>query len=305
MGKMGWWAALGLPLQAGAADTPPRERLAERFAARQAGDGFTLGAGSFELPRGASVERDIAYGTDPAQQLDVYRPAAAKGAPVIFLAHGGGWNRGDKGGLRAVKNKVIHWVGKGYVLVSINYRVLPQARPLEQADDVAKALAFVQSKAASWGGDPAKVVLVGHSAGAHLLSLMSADPTIATRVGALPWLGTVAIDSAAFDVVRIMNERHFGLYDKAFGADPAYWRDASPLHRLTAKLAAPLLAVCSSRRSDSCAQAQGFAGKAQGLGGRVTVLPVDLSHMDANDQLGMPGPYTDAVDSFLRTLGLS
>lgn len=308
MSKITWLAALGLPLHHAASATPLRDLFLERAAERQANAGNAAGNSAatapFALPQDATVERDIAYGNDPAQRLDVYRPARAEGAPLIFMVHGGGWNQGDKGGLRAVKNKVTHWVEKGYVLVSVNYRVLPQARPVEQANDVAKALVFAQSKAISWGSDPAKFVLMGHSAGAHLVSLITADPTIATRLGAVRWLATISIDSAAFDVVDIMGRRHFGLYDKAFDQDPAYWREASPIHRLAGKLSAPLLAVCSNRRNDSCPQARAFAVKAESLGGRVQVLPVDLSHLEANDQLGSKGPYTDAVESFLRSVGL-
>lgn len=260
--------------------------------------------GPFELPPGATVERNVRYGPDPAQAIDIYRPAQADGAPVMLIVHGGAWSRGDKGLLRSVRNKVLHWVGRGCVLVSANYRVLPQARPLEQADDVARALAFVQHQARDWGADGSRVVLIGHSAGAHLVSLIAADPRIGARAGVESWRATISIDSAAFDLVRIMTRTHFDFYDRAFGADPADWRDASPFHRLQSPPAAPWLVVCSSLRGDSCPQAQAFAAKAAVLGGNVTVLEVALSHADLNDLLGAPGAYTDAVDAFLRTQAL-
>lgn len=302
MTKMGWLAALGLqalsPASAGS--------LREQWLERQSGEGGSAAnSGAFQLPAGASVEHDINYGEDPAQRLDVYRPAHAEGAPVIFMVHGGGWRLGDKGMLRSVKNKVTHWVGKGFVLISVNYRMLPSVRPLEQSHDVARALAFAQGKAKGWGGDASRFVLVGHSSGAHLVSLLTVDGSLATRLGVKPWLGTLALDSAAFDVVEIMQARHYGLYDTAFGASPDDWREVSPTHRMKGKLAAPLLAVCSSRRGDSCLQARAFAAKAVALGGLVSVLPVDLSHGDVNDQLGTTGAYTDSVDAFLRTLGLT
>mgnify|MGYP006210586909 CR=1 FL=1 len=78
----------------------------------------------------------------------------------------------------------------------------------------------------------------------------------------------------------------------------------TPMHRMTAKPAAPMLLVCSSDRDDSCAAAQGFATKGRGFGAHVTVLPVALNHMEINDRLGVPGDYTDAVDAFLRSVGL-
>lgn len=300
MTKLTWLAALAVLQPAASGQT-----LRERFAARQEAEGGRAGyASPFTLPQGIVAERDVSYGADPAQVLDVYRPSSAVDAPILFMVHGGGWKRGDKAAQGVVKNKVTYWAGKGYVLVSVDYRVLPKARPLDQADDVAKALAFVQAKAKAWGGDPSRVLLMGHSAGAHLVSLMTADPTIATRAGAKPWLGTISLDSGAFDVVEIMQGRHFDLYDNAFGSDPAIWRESSPTHRLKAKPGAPLLAVCSSRRRDSCPQAKAFAAKAETFGGRVVVLPVDLAHGEVNAQLGLPGPYTQSVVDFMRSVGL-
>ena len=254
-----------------------------------------------DLPDGARKLRDLAYGDDPAQRLDVYLPPNAQGAPVILMVHGGGWSRGDKALGSVVTNKATRWVSQGYLFISVNNRLTPEADPLQQAGDVARALAFAQTNAASWGGDPARFVLMGHSAGAHLVALLAADPALARQQGAGPWLGTIPLDSAAFDVVAIMEDRHFGLYDRAFGDDPAFWRSASPLHRL-AGAPAPMLLVCSSRREIACAQARTFAAKATSLGGSVSVLPVDLSHRQINTDLGLPGLYTDSVEAFLRPL---
>jgi len=255
------------------------------------------------LPADVKVVRDIAYGPDAAQRMDVYLPEHPAAAPVILMVHGGGWRRGDKAMGAGLANKIAHWVPEGYVVVSVNYRLAPQAGPLEQADDVAMALAFAQSKAPSWGADAARFVLMGHSAGAHLVALLAADPSIATRQHAQPWLGTVPLDSAAFDLMQTMEGPHFSLYDPIFKDDPALWRAASPQHRLT-RAPAPMLIVCSSKRRDACPQAQAFADTATSLGGRVTVLPVDLSHRDVNLTLGQDSAYTDSVVSILRSLGL-
>lgn len=309
MSRPEWFEALVAARSPDAVGGGLRERLLERARQLRAGDAAAprhamAARGPFELPPGARVERDIAYGPDPAQALDAYLPAHADGAAIVVVVHGGAWRRGDKSLLRSVRNKVLHWVGRGWVLVSINYRMLPQARPLEQAGDVARALAFVQQRAAAWGADGTRTVLLGHSAGAHLVSLIGADPRLGARTGVAPWAATISIDSAAFDLVQIMSRPHFGFYDAAFGSDPDVWRDASPLHRLDARPATPWLAVCSALRGDSCPQAQAFAAKAAALGGEVKVLPVALSHADLNDLLGAPGAYTEAVDAFLRALNL-
>ena len=287
--------------------------IAEAFQARRVaatsdeGDNTFLepdgGQSAARLPPGTRVERDVAYGPDSAQRLDVYLPAQAQAAPVVFMVHGGAWMVGDKAAAKVVDNKVAHWLPQGVALVSINYRMSRSPRVLDQVDDVARALALVQARASGWGLDTRRVLVMGHSAGAHLVALMTSDPALATAHGTQPWLGTVALDSAALDVPQIMQKRHYGFYDRVFGADPVFWASVSPLQRLQATPVVPMLLVCSSRRSDSCPPAHAFAARAQGLGGTVTVLPVNLSHADVNGTLGLDGPYTRAVDDFARKSG--
>lgn len=257
-----------------------------------------------DLPPDTRVMADLAYGSAPEQRLDVYLPPGLVRAPVIVMVHGGAWAFGDKAHDRVVENKAGHWLPLGYVLVSVNNRLLPDADPLEQADDVARAVAFIQANAAAWGGDPGRIVLMGHSAGGHLVALLSAAPEIGARHGVKPWRGTVVLDSAVFDVVRIMEApRHPRLYDRAFGEDPAFWRQASPLHRLNGR-PVPLLLACSSPRALSCAQAHGFARKVKDQGGTAEVLPLDMSHGEINADLGLAGAYTQAVDAFFNRIGM-
>ncbi|WP_241464144.1 alpha/beta hydrolase [Rhodoferax saidenbachensis] len=273
--------------------TTLRERIQERRAKAQ--------DAAEQSPR---VLRDVPYGTHPKQRMDIYLPAnpsETSAAPVIFMVHGGGWRVGDKNAASVVQNKIARWSPRGFVFISINNRLLPDADPLEQARDVARALATAQQQASTWGADPGKFILMGHSAGAHLVALLAASPTLARESGAAPWLGTVALDSAALDVAPIMQAKHFNLYDPAFGIDPAYWRAVSPLQVLDGS-ARPVLTVCSSRREDSCAQARGFVAKATSLGVRAQVLSQDLSHGDINQLLGKPGAYTEAVEAFMASL---
>lgn len=271
-----------------------RERLAAR---RQAAE-----MAQVPLPPGTRVVRDLAYGDDPRQRFDAYLPAGAHDAPVIVFVHGGAWAIGDKDNPGVVPNKAAYWLPKGFAFVSVNYRMLPEAEPLTQADDVAHAVAAVQKLASQWGADASRVVLMGHSAGAHLVALLGADPARLRIGGAQLPRGIVALDSAALNVVQILQSpRHFGFYDRAFGKDPAYWTAASPYHALTAA-SLPLLAVCSSQRADSCPQARAFADKARGLGVRVEVQPEDLSHAQINHELGAASAYTDAVGHFVASL---
>ena len=286
----------------GPASAPRRFERLRQLMGGDLDDGTADDRGPRAAPAGTRLVPDISYGPDPAQRFDVYvstRPAAGTApAPVIFFVHGGGWSRGDKTNGRVVEPKVAHWVDEGYVVISANYRMLPTP-VAQQADDVAAAIAFAQAQAGLWGGDPKRFILMGHSAGAHLVALIGAGAPTATRPQ--PWRGAVLLDSAALDVPAIMNNRHLGLYDRAFGADPRQWTSLSPIAQL-ARATPPMLAVCSSRRRESCGQADRFAAKANGLGGHVRVLREDLSHMEINATLGAGSDYTTQVDAFMQSV---
>lgn len=277
----------------GAEAASPRAGLRERMA------GTRERYAQRPLPAGTRVLRDVAYGAHPKQRFDVYLPPAPRDAPVLLMVHGGGWAVGDKTSEGVVANKAAHWLPRGWIVVSANHRLLPDAAPLVQAQDIAAATAKVQALAASWGGDPARVVLMGHSAGGHLVALLGADPGLLRAAGAHAVRGVVALDSGALDVPRTMREPPLRrIFDDAFGADPDIQRAASPIHRLRAG-APPMLAACSSLRLQACPQARDFARAADALGTRVEVLPVALSHKGVNHALGLPSPYTAQVDAFL------
>jgi len=263
----------------------------------------------------AGVQRiaDVPYGTDPAQRMDVYVPtspttgtnslvASAVRAPVIFMVHGGGWRHGDKAMGRVVQEKVNRWVPKGFILISINYRMLPDAPVAVQERDVQAALMAAQQRAGTWGGDPSRFILMGHSAGAHLVALLNARAPQALREGAWPWLGTVSLDSAMMNVPARMRAPHLPLYDDAFDTDPAYWVAMSPFHQWTAG-APPMQMVCSAQRADDpCQQSDAMARHVRNQGGRAEVLPQDLDHGEINAQLGLDSDYTRAVEAFMGSL---
>ncbi len=246
---------------------------------------------------------DLAYGTDPLQTLDIYLPADTGNAPVIMMVHGGGWSAGDKRNAQVWRQKVAHWTEAGAIFVSVNYRLVPEVTPLEQAHDVARALAHVQRTAPGWGGNPQRLVLMGHSAGAHLVALLAADPTLATQADAQPWLGSVLLDSVVFDIEARMIKRPSHLLTQAFGANPALWRAASPQAMLQPGRG-PILLVCSQLRPHSCPAARSFARAITSLSGQARVLPQNLNHRALNAGLGTQGEYTRAVDGFLRQIGL-
>lgn len=249
----------------------------------------------------AKILEDIPYGEAKPQKLDVYLPENPARSPIMFMVHGGAWRIGDKQNRSVVKAKVARWVNQGWIFVSINYRMLPQADPYQQAVDVANALAFVQSHSKEWGGDPSKIIAIGHSAGAHLVSLVLTDPSLIRSSGAENIQGGILLDSAALDVSRLMNQKHARLYDRAFGEDPNFWRKTSAIEYLNS-VVKPLLLVCSTQRDDSCPQASSFVQKAKKIGVKAQQLNIDLSHNQINATLGKDSRYTQDIETFIRNL---
>lgn len=262
-------------------------------------------AAASAAPAIAPAVHEVAYGPDPAQRFDIHLPRQPKGAPTIFYVHGGGWRRGDKAMRGLIEAKQKRWTAAGAIVISTNYRMLPDTDPLEQARDIARAVAKAQDTVASLGGDPDSFVLMGHSAGAHLIGLVAASPAMIRQAGVKPWRASVLLDGGAIDTEATMQGRgrKLSLFDAAFGKDPAYWRAASPLAQLNARTA-PVLAVCASGRRDSCPANRLFLDKAARLGTRTQLLEKPMSHMEINRDLGEDNDYTREVETFLRSVGV-
>ena len=250
--------------------------------------------------RGHTVYRDVAYGPDKRQMLDIYMPDNAKQAwAAILMVHGGAWRIGDKAQRGVIDNKIDHWLPQGVIFASANYRLSSDLMPRDQADDVARALAALQNLLPTKQENHMPVFLMGHSAGAHLIALLGANPDQARAQGAKLWQASIAIDSAAMDVPALMAEPHPRFYDRVFGDDVVQWRANSPRYQLTSK-ATPFLLICSSKRDEACPQARTFANTAQKLGRHADVLPQPLSHLAINRELGKHSDYTRAVDLFMK-----
>lgn len=247
---------------------------------------------------------DVAYGEDKKQRFDVYLPANPQNAPIIVMVHGGAWKMGDKKSDNVVQNKMNRWVFKGIIFISLNYRLYPKATPQQQSEDVAQGLTYVQMHAREWGGDPQKIVLMGHSAGAHLVSLVSANPQKYTSLGLQKWLGTISLDTATMDLVQTMEKKHYDFYDDVFGNERNIWVTNSPYYQLE-RSAPPMLLVCSTVREDKpCESSKPFMIKGTSLGIRVEMSEQPLTHGEINDDLGKSNGYTQRVEQFIRSLGI-
>jgi acetyl esterase/lipase len=130
---------------------------------------------------GSQRHADVAFGPSTWQRADVYQPRKTSGpVPVIVFWYGGGWTEGDKDEYRFVGAALA---GLGYVAVVPDYRLYPEAKFPVFLDDAAAAVAWVQTHAAQFGGDPHRIVLMGHSAGAHMAAMLALNSTYLRRAG--------------------------------------------------------------------------------------------------------------------------
>jgi len=168
--------------------------------------------------------------------VDVYRPGDLCDAPVVVWVHGGGWRRGDK--VLQMPDKVRLARDNGWVLVSVNYRLTDPSAPdpvryPTHNEDVATALAWVDDNIARYGGDPSRVAVLGHSAGAQIVASIGTDEHyLAAHDLSLSDIRCVgALDTEGFDVERMASTGN-PIYRAAFGDDPAQWVDASPIRHI-------------------------------------------------------------------------
>ncbi|GEO98669.1 alpha/beta hydrolase [Methylobacterium haplocladii] len=138
-------------------------------------------------PRDAGARlslRDVAYGEDPRQRLDVFTPITdVTNAPVLVFFYGGSWKNGSKDDYAFAAQALA---AQGFVTVLPDYRLYPQVRFPDFLDDGARAIAWVRDNIAAYGGDPKKIVLAGHSAGAYNAVMLGLDPSYLRRAGVDP-----------------------------------------------------------------------------------------------------------------------
>ena len=259
---------------------------------------------------GPEITLEVPYarieGTDPAlTSLDIYAPLAASNLPVVIFVHGGGWDSGDK---RLQGERKAEWLNAaGYVFVSINYRLSPAVVHPAHVQDVARAIAWAQANIANYGGDPARLFLLGHSAGAQLVALVATDERYLAAEG-LPLSairGVAGLDGGGYDIpsATASKERNADeRFDVAFGSDPAVWADASPLtHVGPGKGIPPFLLAYGGNRALSRDQADALAAALQAAGvAAQTYHAEDRNHLTLNRDLGKPDDATSGPNLLSR-----
>jgi acetyl esterase/lipase len=263
------------------------------------------------------VQKDIPYVEQghKRQVLDVYSPQDAKQARVVFWIHGGGWQSGDKSD---VQLKPKAFTDKGFVFVSTNYRLLPDVDMGTIIRDVAKSLHWVHDNIAKYGGDPERVIVGGHSAGAQLAALVCIDDRYLKAEGlSLAMIkGCMPVDGDTYDVPAIIETAEtrwrvygqprakFGHREK-FGNDPEKHRDFSAVtHVAKDKGIPPFLILHVAEHPDTTAQAQRLASVLKEAGVPVTLYGgKETTHNKINADIGVPDdPGTTAVFEFVATV---
>ena len=263
---------------------------------------------------GQEVKRDIPYvsGGHERQVLDIYAPTNAKDLPVVFWIHGGGWQTGDKS---SVQRKPEAFVEKGFVFVSTNYRLYPSFDMGTIIRDIAKSIRWTHDHIKEYGGDPKRMFVMGHSAGAQLAAIVSIDDRYLKAEGlSLDIIkGCVPVDGDTFDVPAIIEtaetrRRVHGLpqakvgHREKFGGDSEKHRDYSAVtHVAKGKSIPPFLVVYVADHPDTSAQAQRLANALKEAEIPVTMYGGrETTHNKINADLGKPDdPSTKAVFEFL------
>ena len=264
-----------------------------------------------------SLTSNVPY-ADPAherQVLDVYAPDDAENLPVVFWIHGGGWQTGDK---TSVQIKPRVFAERGFVFVSTNYRLLPHVEMGVLIRDVAKSLGWVHKNIAGHGGDPRRIFVMGHSAGAQLAALLCIDDRY-LKAEDVPFdvlKGCVPVDGDTYDLPAIImtaeiRQTVHGLplprfgHRVKFGNDPQKHIDFSAVtHVANGKGIPPFLILHVAGHPNTTAQARrlGAVLKEAEIPAKVFGA-METTHNKLNADLGLPDdPATKELFDFLGPL---
>lgn len=255
------------------------------------------------------IRKDIPYADPPnkRQMLDVYSPADAKDLPIIVWIHGGGWKAGDKAGMQ---KKPQAFGDKGFVFVSTTYRFAPEVTVKEMTGDCAKAIHWAHDHAKEIGGDPDRIIVMGHSAGAHLAALVCTDDSYLKKEGlSLAILrGCIPVDVSVYDIPKRLADGGTvpaDTFTALFGKTAEEQKSYSPAAHVAAdKHIPPFLILHVASRPETKAQSEWFAQKLKAAGISAKVYAAEnKTHGTINSELGLQeDKATQEVFSFLESV---
>jgi len=186
-----------------------------------------------------AVHADLPYYDGPGADakkhlLDLYLPAETEDFPVLLFVHGGGWRHGYKDGWLNPYDRLGNGLARhGVGVVVTTYRLAPKHRFPAQAEDVARAVRWTYEHVAEYGGDPGRIFLSGHSAGAHLAALVALDPTYLEQEGVPPEVvAGVAGLSGPYDITFMKEDA--GWFLRWYGITPTFGEEAEALEAASA-----------------------------------------------------------------------
>lgn len=256
-----------------------------------------------------TIQYDTIAGVDPnLLSLDLYTEGITASAPVVIWVHGGGWAIGDK--QNQLEYKINLCKEQNYLLVSVNYRLTGTNGVMhpDHVTDVGTAVAWVYNHIGEYGGDSSKIVVMGHSAGAHLAALVCTDPQYLASHGLSLGIidGCGSFDTEAYDLSASLGDPEADptLYTNAFGTNASLWPLASPANYVTSGTGIPNRWIFA-RRGGSQREAilNSFVSQLTGIGSSCTVIDAtSLTHEEVNTHIGMEGDVimTPYVLTFLQ-----
>jgi arylformamidase len=273
-----------------------------------------LRAQTTATPTPTPTKSSIPYvdSADERQVLDIYAPPNAKDLPVVFWIHGGGWQAGDKSD---VKLKPQWFMEHGFVFVSTNYRLWPGVDMGTLTRDVAKSFGWVQKHIAEYGGNPQRVLIGGHSAGAQLAAILCTDERYLKAEGVSfdVLLGCVPVDGDTYDVPAMIETAETRLrvhgfpppkqgHRIKFGDTPEKQKDFSAVtHIERGKGIPPFLILYVNDHPDTSIQARRLDVVLKEAGIASTLFGAkETNHSKLNDNLGLADdPATKALAEFV------
>ncbi len=191
---------------------------------------------------GVTVLRDQAYGEDPRQILDVYRPTARSGAPVVIFVHGGAYVRGDKDGSGEAYGNIAIWFARqGMLGINATYPLAPAAKWPSGAKNVGGMVAWVKANATRFGGDPNRIVLMGHSAGATHAAGYVFDKSLQPPSG--PGIAGAVLISGRYRIDYDPTDPNGANMQAYFGDDPSQYASRSPINHIRDGIPVPVFIV--------------------------------------------------------------
>ena len=257
------------------------------------------------------VASDLNYGDAEhpdagLQTLDIYYRSGEVKLPVVVYVHGGGWAFGQK---EDVHHKPLFFTRQNIAFISMNYRLRWNYEIYDQAEDIVSVIKWIHNNAETYGLDKNKIVLMGHAAGAHLVSLVATNQNFVKAAGMTldAITAVVAIDTVSYDIERLMIELGSFIERRQhrliFGNEQRVWHEASPINHVESGKRMPSFALLYvADDQESTLQARAFAKALSTAGVETIMVPGNEKSSDTIDEdLGSAEDRTtQALMTFMR-----